>query len=56
MRADFVTIFFGRRARVRAKVVRDDRRVDRRLGHARREGQEAGRLPHVAAVLPQGAL
>ena len=36
--------------------MRDHRRVDRRVGHPGGEGQEAGRLSHVAAVLPQGAL
>ena len=33
--------------------VRQHRRMGRRLGSAGGQGQEDGRLPHVASVLPQ---
>ena len=43
-------------ARGWAENLCDDRRVGGRLGHPRREVKEAGRLPDVAAILPQNTL
>ncbi len=39
------------RRRSSGQDLRQHRRVGRRVGDPRRQGQEDGRLPHVAAVL-----